>query len=94
MLLTINEIESTDQIEFATAFLELYAFTLGEANFTDIPISFETILEDAIANPSKYGLEGEADILGVVAEGFSCLFGRSGEDGTGDASAFDEGAGF
>jgi len=63
MLLSFTPLTSIDHTELALSLFELYAFATGEALFSDLPIDFNTILEDARADPAKYELEGERDLL-------------------------------
>tara|TARA_R110002012_G_scaffold164763_3_gene327139 strand:- start:2670 stop:3767 length:1098 start_codon:yes stop_codon:yes gene_type:complete len=48
---------------FLLSILELYAFTRGEALFSDLDIDFDTVLQDVEDEPEKFGLDTEADIL-------------------------------
>ena len=63
MLLRFTPITSINHVELALSLFELYAFTMGEAMFSDLPIDFNTILEDVKADPAKYSLEDERDLL-------------------------------
>ena len=63
MILRFAPITGFDQTELTVSLFELYAFATGEALFSDLPIDFETILQDAIADPAKYNLEDEKELL-------------------------------
>ena len=63
MLLRFTPITSINEIELAASLLELYAFTRGEAWFSDLSIDYDTILEDVRADPTKYNLEDERELL-------------------------------
>lgn len=63
MILRFAPITSFDHPELTLSLFELYAFATGEAFFSDLPIDFDTILQDAAADPAKYNLENERDLL-------------------------------
>lgn len=63
MIIRLSPIANFDAPELILSLFELYAFGIGEAVFSDLPIDYETILADVESEPVKYGLENEIDIL-------------------------------
>lgn len=63
MHLKFASVSSIEDVEIALALFELFAFAADEALFSEVPIAFDTILEDAQANPERYGLNDELDVL-------------------------------
>lgn len=63
MYLKFASVSSIEGTEVALALFELFAFAADEALFSEVPIDFDTILQDAQDNPDRYGLEGEIDVL-------------------------------
>lgn len=63
MHLKFASVPSIEGVEVTLALFELFAFAADEALFSEVPIDFNTILQDAQDDPEKYGLEGELDVL-------------------------------
>ena len=63
MEIRLSPISSIDDTELLLSVFELYAFTRGEALFSDLDIDFDTILQDIEADPAKYDLEEERELL-------------------------------
>ena len=63
MELRFSPISSIEDPELLLSVLELFAFARGEALFSDLDIDFDTILQDAEADPAKYHLDDECELL-------------------------------
>jgi len=63
MKLSFSPILSIDDPKLLLSVFELFAFARGEALFSDLDIDFETVLLDAAADPEKFHLEDERDLL-------------------------------
>lgn len=63
MLLRFSPISSIEDTALVLSVFELYAFTRGEALFSDLDIDYDTILQDIEADPAKYDFEDERDLL-------------------------------
>lgn len=63
MELRFSPISRVDDPQLLLSVLELFTFARGEALFSDLDIDFDTVLLDAEAEPAKYHLEDEGDLL-------------------------------
>ena len=63
MELRFSPISSVEDPKLLLSVLELFAFACGEVLFSDLDIDFDTILQDAKADPAKYHLDDECKLL-------------------------------
>lgn len=63
MELRFSPILNIEDPNLLLSLLELYAFTRGEALFSDLDIDFDTVVQDVAADPEKFKLEDERDLF-------------------------------
>ena len=63
MELRFSPISSIEDPKLLLSVFELFAFARGEALFSELDIDFDTILQDAEAEPAKYQLNDERELL-------------------------------
>ena len=63
MELRLSPITDIENKELLLSAFELLAFAQGEAIFSDLDIDFSTVLDDIKADPARYSLECEIEVL-------------------------------
>jgi len=63
MEIRLSPIASIEDTKLLLSVFELFAFTRGEAFFSDLDIDYDTVLHDFAADPARHNLEDERDLL-------------------------------